>query len=608
MCGIAGFIGIKKIDIQRIKKGCVEMNHRGPDDTGLFYKDNEKFSVILGHKRLSIIDLDSRSKQPFYFNNSILIFNGEIYNYLKIKEELTELGHKFKTSSDTEVLSHALSQWGNRALSKLEGMWSLAWYDLEKRELILSRDRFGEKPLYIWRNNEGIFFASEIRALNKMVGKKPTINLNQLNRFLINGYKSLHKYKETFFEEITELSKGKFVVINSKLKINEQTYWKPNYKTNKKLTLEDSKVLIRETLIKSVKKQLQADVPLAFCMSGGIDSNALMAIAKKIFNYDVHGFTINSADKRYSEKSMVLSTIKDLEIKNTFIEPSKKNFLGKLRSLIQSRVSPVYTIANYCHSEMMQSISSKGYKVCIGGAGADELFSGYYDHHLFYLRQIKKDKNLFDRSLKNWKKNIFKLTRNPHLTKYKSFLKHKKPRDHIYLNNDIFSNFHNENWKENFEEKNFLKDELRNRMLNEIFHETIPAILHEEDLNAMYFSVENRTPFLDHKLFEACSTIPSKFLVNNGQAKSVLRESMKGIVLNDVLINSKKVGFNASILELLNLKNPKVKEEILDDSKVFQIVSKKKIESLLKMNLMKNSYSKFLFSFISAKLFMDINQ
>ena len=608
MCGIAGYIGCKKINSQRIKKGCDEMNHRGPDDAGLFFKDFKKLYVVLGHKRLSIIDLDSRSKQPFYYNNSVLIFNGEIYNYLQIRTELANLGHVFKTSSDTEVLSHALSEWGSKALDKLEGMWALAWFDIKKNELILSRDRFGEKPLYIWKNEEGIFFASEIKALSTMVRKKPTINENHLKRYLVNGYKSLHKYKETFFEEINEISKGKFVRINNNLKINEQTYWKPNYKIDKKLSFIDSKILVRETLIKVVEKQLQADVPLAFCMSGGVDSNTLMAIAKKIFNYDVHGFTVDSLDKRYSEKSMVLATIKDLKIKNTFITPNKKNFLNNLRSLIKSRVSPVYTIANYCHSELMKSISSKGYKVCIGGAGADELFSGYYDHHLFYLRQIQKNKKLFKSSFDNWSKKIHKITRNPFLLKYKSFLKHKQPRDHIFLNNDIFKNFLENSWSEKFKEEKFTKDELRNRMLNEIFHETIPAILHEEDFNSMHYSIENRTPFLDHKLFEVCATIPTEFLINKGRAKSVLRESMKGLVLNDVLRNKQKVGFNASIMELLNLKDRKVRDEILDDSKIFQIVNKKKIEELLKMNSMTNSYSKFLFSFVSAKIFMDINQ
>ena len=159
------------------------------------------------------------------------------------------------------------------------------------------------------------------------------------------------------------------------------------------MTFEDSKTLIKETLINSVEKQLQADVPLAFCMSGGIDSNALMAIAKKIFNYDVHGFTVDSSDKRYSEKSIVNATIKDLNIKNTFIEPNKKNFLSRLRSLIKSRLSPVYTIANYCHSELMRSISSKGYKVCIGGAGADELFLDIMIIIYFILSKLKRIKN-----------------------------------------------------------------------------------------------------------------------------------------------------------------------------------------------------------------------
>jgi len=142
-------------------------------------------------------------------------------------------------------------------------------------------------------------------------------------------------------------------------------------------------------------------------------------------------------------------------------------------------------------------------------------------------------------------------------------------------------------------------------MLNEIFHETVPAILHEEDLNAMFYSIENRTPFLDNKLFEVCSLIPTRYLINNGAAKSILRESMKGIVIDKVLKNTKKIGFNASIHELLNLDDKKIKSQVLDDSKIFEIVDRKKIEQLLKIKKMSNSYSKFLFSFISTKLFID---
>ena len=607
MCGIIGFIGTKKINKGRVKRGCDAMQHRGPDGNGIFEYEKKDLNVILGHTRLSIIDLDSRSNQPFYYDNSILIFNGEIYNFMKIKDELINLGHNFKTSSDTEVLSHSLRQWGSKALSKLEGMWSLAWFDKITNELIISRDRFGEKPLYLWKNQEGLFFSSEIYALKKTVGLNPSVNLSQVQRFLVNGYKSLHKYQDTFFNEIFELSKGKYVIINKNLKFFEKSYWKPKFKEDKKLTFNDCTSLVRETLIKAVEKQLNSDVPLAFCMSGGVDSNALMAISKNFFDYDVHGFTVDGSDPRYSEKKTVDLIIKDLKIKNTFIKLDKENFLKNLKKLITNRLSPVYTIASYCHSELMKSISSKGYKVCIGGVGADELFSGYYDHYLFYLRQIKKKKTLLNLSLKNWKENILKDTRNPFLKNYELFLDQKKPREHIFLNNKIFSSYLKKNWKEKFSEEKFTKDELRNRMLNEMFYETVPAILHEDDLNAMFYSIENRTPFLDNKLFEACSLIPTKYLINNGAAKSILRESMKGIVLAEVLTNTKKIGFNASILELLDLDNKNIKSQILDDSKIFEIVDRNKIEQLFKIKKMSNSYSKFLFSFISAKLFVDAN-
>ena len=206
MCGIAGYIGKSPPRPNDLKQTSEVLKHRGPNFEGFYshkFRDN---NVDLVHRRLSIIDLDDRSNQPFSYEGTVLVFNGEIYNYKEIRQQLRELGHVFKTFGDTEVLAHALHQWGQNALEKLEGMWAFAWYDEATGTLLLSRDRFGEKPLYIWSKNNGLYFASETRALAAIANDSLKVNENHLLRNLVNGYRSLYKTNETFFLEVEELS------------------------------------------------------------------------------------------------------------------------------------------------------------------------------------------------------------------------------------------------------------------------------------------------------------------------------------------------------------------------------------------------------------------
>ena len=253
----------------------------------------------------------------------------------------------------------------------------------------------------------------------------------------------------------------------------------------------------------------------------------------------------------------------------------------------------------------MQSIASEGYKVTISGTAADELFTGYYDHHNLYLYEISKNKALYKKSLDNWKKYQEKIVRNPYLKDPNLYFKNKNFRDHIFMNNDLFASFLKKEWKEPFVETNYADSLLQNRMLNEMFEEVVPVILHEDDLNAMYFSMENRSPFLDSTLFDLAYSIPSKYLVKDGRAKAVLRDAMRGIVPNVILDERRKVGFNAPILDLLDLNDPDVKDYLLDDSKVYNLVKKINIEKIFKDKSLSNSTSKFVFNFLNTKIFIE---
>ena len=604
MCGIAGYWGKTPLEPERLQQASKVLQHRGPDDSGIYQQQHPRHCVALVHRRLSILDLDPRSAQPFRLGHQVLSYNGEIYNYVEIRQELISLGHVFRTTGDTEVLAVALKQWGVDALDRLEGMWAFAWYDEQAGRLLLSRDRFGEKPLYLWDTPDGLFFASEVKGLAALKGKWPDVNQNHLLRYLVNGYKALYKTAETFHQGVWELTAGTNLWVEADGSKQEQRYWVPKLQIREDWAFTDAVEATREELIRAVSVRMRSDVPLAFCQSGGIDSNSLISIASRELGKEVHGYTIVNTDARYEEAEMVQHMVQEVGIKHTPVPLNSEGFLNNLAALVKQHDGPISTISYYVHHQLMQAMQADGYKVTISGTGADELFTGYYDHHNLYLAEVAKDLLLFNESINNWNQHLRPIVRNPYLKDPELYLKQPDCRSHIYLNNDVFASWLENSWQEDFFERDYGVPLLRNRMLNETFEETIPVILHEDDLNAMSVSLENRSPFLDRGLFETAFTIPTQHLIRDGKAKVVLREAMRGIVPDKVLDNRRKVGFNAPILDLLDVSNAKVREQLLDPNPLFELVRRDKVEELLQKVSLENSESKFLFSFLNAKIIL----
>lgn len=605
MCGIAGYYGTQNISEEKINLCLKLMGQRGPDQTEYRHFANGANNTYLLFARLAIIDLDERANQPFHSENKWMVFNGEMYNYLERRAELQAKGIPFKTESDTEVMLKSLHHDGLASLDKCEGMWAFAMYDEKDGSLTLCRDRFGEKPLYLYKDSTGLYFGSEIKFITALLGKKLEINYDHIYRYLVNGYKSLYKGGQNFFKGITELSSGSTLFIQKDKKEKQEKYWIPLIQQNDSMTYQEAVACAREKLIRSVELRLRADVPLAFCMSGGVDSNALISIAKRIFNYDVHGFTIVNTDARYEEQDMIDRAVKELNIRHTPITVDTSEFLPKLRKLVKYHDAPVYTISYYAHWMLAESIHNHGYRISVSGTAADEIFTGYYDHHLAYLYEIKNDKALHSTSLKAWEEHIKPIVRNPFLSDPDLFIKDNGFRDHIYLDADRFASYLISTWSEPFVEQEYTSSLLRNRMLNEMFHEAVPVILHEDDLNSMYYSVENRSPFLDRDLFEFANSIPSRYLIQDGRAKSVLREAVRGIAPDAIVENRRKVGFNAPIFSFLDVNDKSTRDTLLEDSPVFEHIKKDKIETLLTKENLPNSESKFLFNFLNTKLFLE---
>ncbi|MBN1343217.1 MAG: asparagine synthase (glutamine-hydrolyzing) [Phycisphaerae bacterium] len=603
MCGIAGYIGPAHIDDARLEEALSKMVLRGPDHRDLLHVEDGDLNVYLLHSRLSIIDLDPRANQPMTRDGCTLIYNGEIYNYRELRKELESAGAVFTTDSDTEVLLRAYIQYGPACVERFEGMWAFAIHDARNKTVMLSRDRFGEKPLYLLNAHGGLFFGSEPKLLYALSGERPAVNLRHLARYLVNGYKALYKTDELFFQHLRELPPSTNAVIDRDLAESRGRYWTPTCHV-RPMSLQDAIEAVRERLIRTVELRLRADVPIAFCLSGGVDSGALASIAAKKLGCQVSTYSIIDRDERYDESRNVNLTVADLGCENESIEIPKTGALDHLAKLVDYHDAPVCTLSYHVHSFLSEAIAARGYKVVVSGTGADELFTGYYDHFNLHLYELR-DHPDYDRYRREWETHMQPKVRNPHLRRADLYWNQPDFRGHIYLNNDEFAAMLQTDFWEEFGEARYCDSLLRNRMLNELMHECVPPVLHEDDLNSMRCSLENRSPYLDSELFDLAYSIPPEHLIRNGYGKYVLREAVAGILNDPVRLDRRKVGFNAAFRSVVDTTCPATRARLLDDGPVFDLVDRGKIEKLLDKEPLPNSYSKFLFSFVNAKLFLE---
>lgn len=605
MCGIAGYIGSNPPPDERVSACLAALRHRGPDGSGAYrHVAPDGRHVCLAHTRLAIIDLDERAAQPMRRGGLVTVFNGEIYNYLEVRAKLAARGADFRTQSDTEVLLATLQMDGLDGLDSLEGMWAFASFDESSGVLTLCRDRFGEKPLLLFETTDGLYFASEARAIEALSGIKLRPNLRQVRRSLVTGYRTLYKTPDTYFEGMRELGSAKVLSLGPGDARREASYWTMRLGEQVGMTFEEAVAGARQRLLRSMEIRLRSDVPLAFCQSGGVDSSSLIAIAKRVFDYDVHGFTVVNSDERYDEWDIVEATIKELGLRHTSIPVDTTDFLRNLRRIVADHAAPPCTISYYAHWLLVRSVGQKGYKVSVSGTGADELFTGYYDHHLMYLAELHGTPH-FEEAVANWQRHIRPIVRNPLLQDPLAFVKNPGLRGHITMDADKYSALMVQPFAEEFREERYLPGLLRNRMLNELFVETIPPPLREDDLNSMSFSIENRSPYLDRDLFEFCCSIPTRHLIQGGFNKKILREAMRGITPDCVVDQRRKVGFNAPLFDFMNIADPEVRGELLADSPVFDVVRRDGVAEMLTPSRLSNADSKFLFSFVAAKMFLE---
>lgn len=604
MCGIAGSIGKRRIDGEAIRRALDSMANRGPD--ALRHKSIEVGSnfVNLLHGRLSILDLDERSHQPFSIGPCTMVFNGEIYNFVELKSQLEKQGESFSTTSDTEVLLKYYLRYGDACVEHFEGMWAFAIYDERTGNLLLSRDRFAEKPLYFFEDSDTFYFASEIKTLQRLTRCQFEVNNDHILRYIVNGHKSLYKTDQTFFHGINEVPFASNFKVGLDLSKEVKAYWTPSFNP-KPMSRGEAVEGARHHLIQSMKIRLRSDVPLAFCLSGGVDSASLVSIAAKEFNAQVNTFSIVDIDHRYDESDNIEATIEDTGCESTKIvlDPNADN-ISRLENLVGYHDAPVATISYFIHSLLSEQIAANGYKISISGTAADELFTGYYDHYVLHLFEMRNHLR-FAEFKADWEKWPLQFARHPDFRKFDLYFDNPDKRDHIYLNNNIFRSVLKRDFVEPFTETKYSDCLLRNRMMNELFHEVVRVILHEDDLNSMKYSIENRSPFLDKNLFEFAYSIPNEHLINHGYNKSILREAMAGILNDKVRLSREKKGFNASINSIFDFDNPDHIDYFLSDGPIFDLIDREKMTEMFRLKEYPNSYKKFLFNFINSKIFLE---
>ena len=611
MCGIAGYIGNKRIEVSAIKKTLALMKNRGPDASNYKRLVFENFQVLLLHTRLSIIDLKERSNQPFIHKNNVLVFNGEIYNFIELRKLLTQKGYKFLTSSDTEVLIKLIDRYGEKAFNMLEGMWAIAIFNKKTKELVLSRDRFGEKPLYISKDNNGIFFASETKFIESLSSEVKSPNYNKCLDYLSFGYNSVFLDQNTFKSNIYSLKPSTVNKINFKLQIRSFKFWSINKKQILKPNTKFVTEKITELVCDSLKIRMRSDVKNIFCLSGGIDSGSLVSIAKKRFNINVDTFSIiDQKSPKYNELHLINHTLKDTNVKKNFMYTENISFFKTLNKVVKYYNSPVLTVNYLLHAVMLEKISKRGFKVILSGNGADEIFAGYYDHYLYHLADLKKNfsNKEFKLNFAAWKKNTYPILRNEN---YKNFNKYYKDKN---KNLSVIANF-GEVFKSKINKKIFYKSRkfnsyLKNNMIDQM-PERLSPILYMDDLNSMMSSVENRTPFLDSKLIDFVFSLPSNYFIKDGYSKFLLRNSMKEILNRKILYSRRKYGFNASLNSFKDFSKKNYIENIFDFQNLLSpIINVNKLYKLINeinFEQMTDEENKFLFRVASCSSFLTLN-
>ena len=550
MCGINGFTWYDKKIIQK-------MNYvtrlRGPDDEGTYLDQ----SVSLGHSRLAIIDLSPKGHQPMISreNSLVITYNGEIYNFQQIRRELEQAGVSFTSNSDTEVILEAYRKYGIDCLQQFNGMWAFCLYDIEKKKLILSRDRFGVKPLFYYIDENNLIFSSMISSI--LAHPIPTApNQRAVMEYL--AFNLLHYSSHTFFENIYSLLPGNILSFDLETRKHQIITW---YQPKTRQIYDIAQ--LRQCFIESVQLRTVSDVPIGSCLSGGVDSSAIVCVLDKILQEPFSTYSLVVPDSNLDESKYILEVGKYTKAQLHFTEIHAQEFIDDLQDFILCHEEPAPGLSLYAQYIVFKIAHQNGAKVLLDGQGGDELFAGYvyyfgyYFYELFaslrWLILLKEIYMTFTKKKKIFPFLMFLFLLLPDFVSYQLWKRlQTKHINHKYLH-QVCPQGKDPRWD---------KMSVRESLKLTQFVTSIPHLLRWEDRNSMRWSIESRTPFMDYRLFEMSLSIPTESLIKDGETKIIFKEALADLLPAVIRERKDKVGFEAPEDELF--RDPKVVQYMKD--------------------------------------------
>jgi asparagine synthase (glutamine-hydrolysing) len=555
MCGIAVAVGVNGRAIERVvlERMTKSLLHRGPDDGGIYLEG----SVGLGFRRLSILDLSDAAHQPMVSDDGqcVLVFNGEIFNYLELRDELLQLGHTFRSSGDSEVLLTAYRQWGRDCLSKLNGMWAFMILDRTRRCLFGSRDRFGIKPLYFCRNSDTVLFASEIKAVRASGYYQGGVNWKTAAKFLLEG--RLDSQVETFYDGIEQISPGGGFELFLDGTWRHWIYWSLDHLSP--MAANDSATTFAELFEDSVRLRMRSDVPVGVCLSGGLDSTSIICAAARHREHAIGGSTGSLLAfcymaKEYNESAYISDTLAQTNAQLKQLQTSPIELWNDLRSVLWHHDEPVHTMTAIVGYQLMRLAASQGIRVVLNGQGADETIGGYSsyfpDYWVTLLRQGQvraawsaitaytaahggNPRSLFTAAVSRllaWEGYKIKAYRT-----WAGFRKRRRTRKNVWFSEELPRYLFNDEPPKHGLLSSILKQS--------VTVDPLPLYLRIEDRNSMAHSVEARLPFLDYRLVSFLFNLSDDWKVRGPWNKFVLREAMRERIPESVRSRVDKMGF-----------------------------------------------------------------
>ena len=539
MCGISGIINKnnKSVEESLIHQMTEIIAHRGPDSSGSYLYKN----IAFGHRRLSILDLSSSGHQPMkYLDDLVITYNGEIYNFIEIREELIQKGYIFDSNSDTEVILKAYHCWGKTCVNYFNGMWSFSILDIKQKIVFCSRDRFGVKPFYYIENNDLFSFGSEISQLlpflpNRILNKKVALD------YLISGIEECSN--ETFFKDIYLLKGGHNLVFDLQTNSYEiERYYNLKLSDQKNTSVDD---YIQE-LKRSITLRLRSDVKVGTCLSGGIDSSTISSFASKLYQNSNEKFmAIHAKSSEYktdeSEFAKIVSKISNINL--NFVEPSYSDFKSNILSIIKIQQEPFGSLSIIMQYFVFKKAKELGCIVMLDGQGGDETLLGYERYYPAIVKSkkgIAKLKALLQSSKNSRLSLLDTIKYQYYFSNYKLRLKRLKFKNSFYKS-EILNEYESEELRiisESYNDISILQK-------NEIESSQLPHLLKYEDRNSMANSIESRLPFLDYKLVELSLNTNNSLKIKDGWTKFILRKAAETILPKEIVWRKAKLGFNA---------------------------------------------------------------